>query len=81
MKKIALQPDDISPSLSLGTSIDHIVTMFLPILGGLVWYNGGPNGYKYVFIGGAVIAMMNFVSARFIQIDESKSQLKAVSGA
>ena len=81
MKKIALRPEDISPSLSLGTSIDHVVTMFLPILGGLVWYNGGPSGYKYVFIGGAVIALMNFISARFIRLDEQNSALKAVSGA
>lgn len=79
MRKIALQHEDISPSLSLGTSIDHIVTMFLPIIGGLVWYNSGPNGYKYVFMGGAVIAMMNFVSARFINIDEQRLSVKAVS--
>lgn len=81
MKKIALRPEEISPSLSLGTSIDHVVTMFLPILGGLVWYNGGPNGYKYVFMGGAAIALLNFVSTRFIQIEEEKPQRKVVSGA
>ncbi|WP_222427868.1 MFS transporter [Sporomusa sp. KB1] len=69
MKKIALQPEDVSPSLSLGISIDHLVTMFLPIFAGLVWYNSGPNGYKYVFIGGAVIALLNLISTRFIQID------------
>jgi hypothetical protein len=80
MKKIALRPEDISPSLSLGTSIDHVVTMFLPILGGLVWYNGGPNGYKYVFIGGAAIALMNFISVRFIQLDGEKSPLKVSNG-
>lgn len=80
MKKIALSPEDVSPSLSLGTSIDHVVTMVLPIVGGLVWYNGGPNGYKYVFMGGAVIALLNFVSARFIQIDEEKLPLKIVNG-
>lgn len=80
MKKIALRPEDISPSLSLGTSIDHIVTMFLPILGGLVWYNSGPNGYKYVFMGGAVIAVMNFISARFIKIDKQQPPLKVSNG-
>ncbi|MCE5287270.1 MAG: MFS transporter [Pelosinus sp.] len=67
MRKIAVKPEDISPSLSLGTSIDHLVTVFLPIFGGLVWYNSGPNGYKYVFLGGAVIALLNFISARFIK--------------
>lgn len=78
MKKIALRPEDISPSLSLGMSIDHIVTMFLPILGGLVWYNSGPDGYKYVFIGGAIIALLNFVSAQFINIkNQEMAQISA----
>ena len=71
MKKIALKPEDVSPSLSLGTSVDHVVTIFLPILGGLVWYRGGPGGYKYVFIGGAVVALLNFVSSRRIHIRPS----------
>lgn len=66
MKKIALSPEDVSPSLSLGTSIDHVVTMFLPLLGGLVWYQAGPHGYKYVFLAGAVIAVVNYLSSRLI---------------
>ncbi len=68
MKKIALTPEDVSPSLSLGTSVDHVVTIFLPILGGLAWTRGGVGGYKYVFLAGAVIAMLNFVSSRMINI-------------
>ncbi len=68
MKKIAIKPEDVSPSLSLGTSVDHVVTIFLPILGGLVWYKAGPGGYKYVFLGGAVVAFLNFVSSRKINI-------------
>ena len=68
MKKIALRPEEISPSLSLGTSLDHVVTIFLPILGGLAWYKSGPGGYRWVFLGGAVIALANFVSSRMITI-------------
>jgi MFS family permease len=68
MKKIALRPEEISPSLSLGTSLDHIVTIFLPILGGLVWFKSGPGGYRWVFLGGAVIALANFISSRMIKI-------------
>ncbi len=68
MKKIAVSPDEISPSLSLGTSLDHIVTIFLPLLGGLAWTKGGVGGYRYVFLGGAVIALANFVSSRKIKI-------------
>lgn len=79
MKKLALVPEDVSPSLSLGTSIDHLVTMVLPILGGWVWYNGGPNGYKYVFMGGAVIALLNLISAQFIQFKEKNSSVKSIA--
>lgn len=77
MRKIAVTPEDVSPSLSLGTSIDHLVTVFLPIFGGLVWYNSGPGGYKYVFLGGAIIAVMNFLSARFINIPAVKKPAQA----
>ena len=70
MKRIALKPEDVSPSLSLGTSIDHMVTIFLPILGGLAWYKSGPGGYKWVFLGGAVVALLNFVSSRKINIKQ-----------
>jgi MFS family permease len=68
MKKLALKPEEVSPSLSLGTSLDHVVTVFLPILGGLAWYKGGQSGYKYVFLGGAVIALINYLSCKRIRL-------------
>ncbi|MBP2645887.1 MAG: major facilitator superfamily 1 [Firmicutes bacterium] len=80
MKKLAISPEEVSPSLSLGTSLDHISTMILPILGGLVWYNGGPNGYQYVFMGGACIALLNFISAQFICVGEQSEQNEASKG-
>lgn len=68
LKKIALCEEDVSPTLSLGTSIDHIVSMVLPLVGGLVWYNSGAGGYKYVFLGGAAIALVNLISSRRMKI-------------
>lgn len=70
LKKIALNEDDVSPTLSLGISIDHIMSMSLPVVGGLVWYGAGNNGYKYVFLGGAVIAVLNFITTRFMKIEK-----------
>jgi predicted MFS family arabinose efflux permease len=80
MKKIALTPEDVSPSLSLGTSIDHLVTIFLPILGGLAWSRSGPGGYRYVFLGGAVIALLNFISSRKIHIPQQEPSLTPAAG-
>lgn len=56
LKKIALVPEDVSPTLSMGISIDHAVSMFVPFIGGAIW---ALFGYKFVFIGGAMIALAN----------------------
>lgn len=66
VKRIALAPDEVAPTLSLGISVDHVVAMFLPMLGGLAWRSGGSSGYKWVFLGGAVVAALNFLVARGI---------------
>jgi predicted MFS family arabinose efflux permease len=77
MQKLAVKPEEVSPSLSLGTSLDHVVTVFLPFLGGLAWYNGGASGYKYVFLGGAAIALINFISCRRIQLRPSAASYQS----
>lgn len=74
LRKIALKDEDVSPTLSLGISIDHIMSMFLPVMGGFVWYGSGSSGYKYVFLGGAVVAVLNFFSTRFVKIPEKREE-------
>ena len=58
LKKIALSAEDVSPTLSMGISIDHMVSMFVPWLGGFIWT---VLGYEYVFICGAFIAALNLL--------------------
>lgn len=66
VKSIVKKPEDLSPTLSLGISIDHIVSMGLPIVGGIAWSRGGAFGYRWIFIGGAVVASVSFLVARGI---------------
>jgi MFS family permease len=72
LKKIAVVPEDVSPTLSMGISIDHMVSMTIPFLGGYLWT---VLGYKYVFIGGAAIALINLFATSRINIS-STSYLK-----
>lgn len=65
LKKIAVCPEDVSPTLSMGLSIDHVVSMVVPWLGSLVW---NAFSYKYVFILGAFIAAGNLLLTRYINI-------------
>ena len=63
--KIAEKQEDIHASLSLGVSIDHAVSMSIPALGGLLWEN---QGYPYVFLAAAVIAVMSCTAASFVRV-------------
>jgi predicted MFS family arabinose efflux permease len=67
IKKIAVCPEDVSPTLSMGLSIDHIVSMVVPWLGSLVW---NAFGYEYVFVLGALIAVGNLILTRYIKIEK-----------
>jgi hypothetical protein len=55
----------VSPTLSMGLSLDHVVSMFIPFVGSLVW---NAFGYQYVFVAGALIALLNFAITRKIEL-------------
>lgn len=55
--------DDLTPTLSMGVSLDHGVSMMIPLAGGLLWTY---YGYTPVFVASAIIAAANLVLARFI---------------
>lgn len=63
LSKIADKPDDIGPTISMGLSIDHAVSMTIPIGGGLVWTY---FGYKWVFLTAALISLLNLLAASYI---------------
>ena len=47
----------------MGQSMDHIISMLIPLAAGFAWYTGGPSGYIYVFIGGMAISVVNYLVA------------------
>lgn len=60
LQKIAVKPEDVSQTLTMGVSIDHIFSIGIAVFGGFVWLKWG---YQYVFLIGAIIAVINFFSA------------------
>jgi len=54
LKKIADHPSDITPTLAVGLTIDHVVSMLIPILSGYIWV---ACGFRWVFVLAAVIAL------------------------
>ena len=57
LKKIVDDPDEITPTISMGITIDHAVAMTLPILSGYIWE---AYGFQWVFILAGAIAFVGF---------------------
>lgn len=70
LNKIAREPGDLTPTLSLGISLDHVVSMTIPALGGLVWT---ACGYGYVFAAAAVLALVNLLAASRVAVPRAVS--------
>lgn len=63
VRKKSREPSDVARTLTMGQSMDHVVSMSIPLIAGYVWYAGGADGYMYVFLGALVVSAMNFLVA------------------
>lgn len=62
LRSIVLAPEDISPTLVTGQSMDHVVSITMATLGGVIWTTIGP---QYVFFIAAALSLANlFVAIR-----------------
>jgi predicted MFS family arabinose efflux permease len=68
IKKIALDPADVQPALTASVTIDHIFSISIALLGGVIW---NTFGYQYVFLMGVVIAVLNFFTALRVRIPQA----------
>lgn len=63
LNRIAVSKDDIGPTLSMGLTLDHAVSMSVPFWGGILWAG---FGFRWVFLAAAAIAFLNLLTARYI---------------
>ena len=70
LRSIAWNPAEVSAVLSTGTSLDHIVTVFAGMAGGLVWDHWGGH---WVFFMAATISIGNVIVAMLVKPDEEKA--------
>ena len=66
LKTIAIVPEDITPTLSLGISMDHVMSICFAMLGGVIWYNYGP---QYIFFLVAGLSFINLYVAVKLKVD------------
>jgi len=69
--RLSKDPSDVARTLSMGQSMDHVVSMLIPLAAGYVWYVNGADGYRYVFLGALVISFLNFYVASKLERKET----------
>jgi MFS family permease len=65
LSKIVQQPDHLAPTLSLGITINHAVSMSIPAAGGLLWMR---YGHSSVFLATACIAVLMGVFSAMVKL-------------
>ena len=65
MRQISVAAEDITPSLTLGMGIDHVVAIVGAFACGGVWFLWGP---EYVFMIAGLLSLANFIAALGIKL-------------
>ncbi|MDD3363498.1 MAG: MFS transporter [Syntrophomonas sp.] len=67
LNRIVDSPEDLTPTISMGLTLDHAVSMLIPIGGGLLWTH---YGFVPVFVASGIIAVINLLLSGFIPTRE-----------
>ena len=76
-QKIAVHPQEITPNLALGQTINHIASVVLPLIGGIVW---AVLGSRYTFLIGVGIAVASLVVVQWMRTERSSIPAPAAAG-
>lgn len=57
-------PEDLTPSLVMGSTVNHIAAVGVPVVGGLLWAS---TGYQVTFLAGAATCLLSVCAALAIR--------------
>ena len=67
LNKLVEHKSDIAPTISLGVTMDHAVSMTIPAAGGLLW---AAYGYRAVFLAASLLSIAGFFAA--LAVDDGR---------
>ena len=74
LNKIVESKSDLTPTLSMGVTVDHAVSMTIPFFAGLLWEH---MGFRYVFLVAALLALVNLWVAALLKTEPEQLQQQA----
>jgi predicted MFS family arabinose efflux permease len=66
-QKIAVQPQEITPNISLGQTINHVAAVIIPVVGGVVWEM---LGSRYTFLVGVGIVALSLLVVQWMRAEQ-----------
>jgi MFS family permease len=75
LRSISVDKSEITPTLSFGMSMDHIVSIVCAYIGGIIWTTLGP---QYIFFFAAAASFVNLAVAKLVVIDEETGSKAAI---
>jgi len=66
-QKIAVQPQEITPNISLGQTINHVAAVIIPVVGGVVWEM---LGSRYTFLIGVGIVALSLIAVQWMRAEQ-----------
>jgi len=71
VKRLSEDPNEVASTLALGISLDHVLSMSVPTVAGILWATNMGQGYIYVFCAGLVIAVLNLLISNRIRVPKA----------
>jgi len=73
-------PEDLTPSLVMGSTANHVAAVGVPVMGGLLWAS---FGYQVTFLVGAATCLLSVLAALAIRVEAvpARSNLMAATRA
>jgi len=75
-QKIAVHPREITPNLSLGQTINHIASVIIPLVGGIIWETVGS---QFTFLVGVGIVCVSLVVVQWMRVEPGEVRTRLVA--
>ena len=77
-QKIAVHRREITPNLSLGQTINHVASVIIPLVGGIIWETVGSH---YTFLVGVGVVVFALIFVQWIRVEPGAVSQATAAGS
>jgi len=67
-------PEELKPTLSMGVTMNHVASVFVPLAGGVIWHY---FGYQIIFYIGALISLVSLIISQRVDPEGELARWRA----